>query len=560
MKLKTYSKTALWVLVSFSLSLMAAACDTKDTLSGRDGGVTGGAGVSDPLEVATDRGSIRGSISSEGVVAFKGIPFAAPPVGANRWKAPQPVDPWTETRDATSFGPECPQMSLITRAYSPKSNEDCLYLNLWTPDPPSPKPLPVMVWLHPGAFFFGSGIGDSDQYAGDHLVRKGVIVVTLNYRLSALGFLAHKALSAEDPSHSSGNYGLMDQIQALKWVQKNVAAFGGDKNNVTIFGESAGGRSVILLLTSPAGKGLFHKAIAESGLGMTTTATLAEAEEQGDLFAKAKGCKEAADVLTCLRALPPEQLAGGPGDLTPGIALPKGGINYFDKGINFFPQAISDGVVVPDTPDKVYNNKTLVSTVPVLHGAMTSEGALFHGGLFGESPVVDETEYETVLAKRFDRVSEIVTKYPIADYPTPNDALTAVTGDAFFVCGTRRMARYLTAMGITNYVYTFNLTLDKTLLPVLKDKAFHSADIAYVFGNNSILGVLSEENRPASDTIMSYWTRFASNGDPNGGDSPIWPPYDETADPYLNIDKPIEAITGLKKDKCDFWDTVKMSW
>jgi len=558
--------------------LMALACgdDDDDSASsgkggafvgkGGSGGLGGaaaaeedaGASTSEPLEVATDKGRVRGDVSSEGVRAFKGMPFAAPPIGANRWKAPQPVEPWTETRDATAFSHICPQMNVLTKKYDADSDEDCLYLNVWTPDPPPSKPLPVMVWLHPGAYFFGSGVGDTKQYVGDNLVKKGVIIVTLNYRLSALGFLAHKELTAENPSHFSSNYGLLDQIEALKWVQHNIAAFGGDRDNVTIFGESAGGRSIALFLTSPSAKGLFHKAIAQSGLVMMTTAQLTEAEQQGDRFAKAKGCTDSAAVLTCLRGLPADQLAGVPADLIAGTETPKGGIMYVDKGKQFFFEAISDGVVIPDTPEKLYRDKKLASDVPVINGATTSEGTLFHGGVFGEPPVADQTEYETVLAKRFDRVAEISSHYSVAGYPSANDALTAVTGDAFFVCPARRMARYLAAAGIKNYLYSFNLTLDEVPLSVLKDRAFHSVDLAYVFGNRSILGRVSETNQPVSEAVMNYWTRFVATGDPNGSDTPNWPAFDDTS-PYLNFNNPIEAKTDLKKDKCDFWDTVHMS-
>src|SRR5580658_10271703 len=232
--------------------------------------------ITNGLDVPTDEGMVHGATAG-GVRSFLGIPFAATTGGDNRWKPPQPAAAWTTTLNATALGPICPQIDPSTMAYSTTSDENCLSLNVWTPDPAPTTPVPVMVWIFGGAFVFGSG--GAAPYSGNNLVPKGnVVVVSMNYRVGALGFLAHSALAAEQSSGSAGNYGLLDQQAALQWVQTNIAAFGGDKTNVTLFGESAGGKSVCLQMLSPGSRGLFQQAIVESGLCLTPGFTLGVAE------------------------------------------------------------------------------------------------------------------------------------------------------------------------------------------------------------------------------------------------------------------------------------------
>ena len=297
--------------------------------------------------VTVDGGQISGT-SEDGVRAFKGIPFAAPPVGALRWKAPQPVVPWTGVRAADTFGAECMQTPYPTGspyASEPRPiSEDCLYLNVWTTAKPGDK-RPVLFWIHGGAWTRGSG--STPTYDGAALARRGVIVVTTNYRLGVLGFLAHPELTAESDHHASGNYAILDHVAALKWVQKNIAAFGGDPAKVTIFGESAGSWSVNVTQATPLAKGLFRAAIGESGGQFARVATLEQAERAGAALGKSLG----ADSLAALRALPAEKLNG---------------VQAFRTGVNV------DGYVLPQDVRSIFAAKQQ-SQVPVIVGSNANE-------------------------------------------------------------------------------------------------------------------------------------------------------------------------------------------
>ena len=519
--------------------------------AGSGGGDSGGASdASVPApEVTTDKGKVRG-IVVDGVNAYLGIPFADTTGGQNRWKPPQPAPAWSSTLETTAFGKVCPQISPVTRMYDVASDENCLTINVWSKQLAPATKLPVMVWFYGGAFAFGSGGG---AYDGAHLARTaGVVLVTLNYRLASLGFLAHPALTAE--SQTSGNYGLLDQIAALKWVKANIQNFGGDPANVTIFGESAGGRSAVLHLLAQQSHGLFHRAIIESGLPIMQGATRAAAEEQGVRWANERGCggdagSDAGDALACLRALPPSALiASAPS------ALP-GGLFYQGSGSAFF-QPIVDGVLITGQPETLLAAGNLAK-VPVLHGSNTAEGALFHTGVFGDTPVADEAAYREALGRRFGtNANAIVAQYPVSGFATANEALTAVSSDAFFVCSTRKFARLLSAAQVPNYLYSFSGPLDPSVRPELSGKAFHSAEIPYVFGNAFILGTIPEAYKPLQTAVQGYWSRFAKAGDPNGAGAPAWPAYTTVQDQHLALGMTIAAGTGHNKAKCDFWDTI----
>ncbi len=535
----------------------AAACSSSSTspatpASGDAGGGDAGMSattVSTGLDVPTDKGMVHGA-TSKGVRSFLGIPFGASTGGPNRWKAPQPAAAWTGTKMATKLGPICPQINPSSMAYDPTSDEDCLSINVWTPDPAPAGPLPVMVWIFGGAFVFGSG--GAAPYGGDHLVPKGTVVVSFNYRLGALGFLGHRALAAE--SQSTGNYGLLDQRLALQWVQTNIGAFGGDKDNVTVFGESAGGKSVCLQLVSPGSKGLFKRAIVESGLCTVPGLALADAEAEGDRFATAMGCTDATSALSCLRGLSADVVTKGPAS----AAMLPGGIFYQNDATSFSFQPIVDGQFLPDEPETLFAGKK-ASAVAVLQGANTSEGVLFHSGVFGDTPVTTEADYEAALMRRFGASEAMVlAQYPASSYASPNDALTQVTADSFFVCPARKLARLLDAAGIKNFLYSFNGSLDATPLPALAGKAFHSAELPYVFGDNYLLGSLPDGGQPLADAIEGYWTRFAISGDPNGAPSPTWPAYSAAGDQHMTLDTSVAAGAGLEKAQCDFWDSVAL--
>jgi para-nitrobenzyl esterase len=534
------------------LLALAACCSCSAGPSGSSGSSADGGGdaasIQTGLTITTDKGNVHGKTAG-GVRAFLGIPFAGSTAGSARWKAPQPVAPWTGNRDATALGPICPQINPSTMAYDTTGSEDCLSLNVWTPDPAPARPLPVMVWIFGGAFKFGSG--GAAPYGGSALVPKGVVVVTLNYRIGALGFLAHQGLAAEATDGSTGNYGLLDQRAALEWVQSNITAFGGDKDNVTLFGESAGGNSVCLHLLSKGSRGLFHKAIIESGLCMKTASTLAAAEATGDRFATAMGCTDASTTLSCLRALTPQAVTNGPTN-TP--AMLPGGLFYQDSGSEFFFQPVVDGPVLSDQPETLFAAKQ-IAPVPVLQGANTGEGVLFHSGVFGDTPLASVADYQAALMRRFgSSASTVAAQYPPAGYPTPNDALTQVTADAFFVCPARKTARLLEAAGNKTYLYSFGGTLDNTPLAPLAGKAFHSAELPYVFGQNYLLGSVPAANAPLADAIEGYWTRFAATGDPNGGSAVAWPAYSSSSDQDMTLDTTIAVASGLEKAACDFWD------
>ncbi len=527
------------------------------------------------LDVPTDKGMVHGATAG-GVRSFLGIPFAATTGGANRWKPPQPATAWTTTLNATALGPVCPQIDPSTMAYATTSDENCLTLNVWTPDPAPTKPLPVMVWIFGGAFVFGSG--GAAPYSGNNLVPKGdVVVVSMNYRVGPLGFLTHSGLAAEDPSHSSGNYGLLDQQAALKWVQTNIGAFGGDKTNVTMFGESAGGKSVCLQLLSPGSQGLFAKAIVESGLCLTPGLTLAAAEAQGDRFATAMGCTDmdSGAALSCLRALSPTALTNGP--TTPPAQLP-GGLFYQDSSTSLSFQPIVDGVFLTDQPAALFTaNKE--AAVPVLQGANTDEGILFQIAALGPyTSVTSNADYVAALKRTFGpNADAVAAQYPVAGgdagagdsgaaitdagatgtvvFDTPDEALTQVSGDAFFVCQARRLERILSANTAKTYLYSFNGPLTAVPVPQLMGVAFHSAELPYVFGNKYLLGTVPDAGLALVDAMEGYWTHFAQSGDPNGGSNPTWPAYTTAGDQNLNLDTSITVGTGLKKANCDFWDS-----
>jgi para-nitrobenzyl esterase len=564
--------TALLGLCSCSSKSSTPSNSAVD--SGSADVVTADVAIANGLDVMTGNGMVHGATAG-GVRSFLGIPFAATTGGDNRWKPPQPAAAWTTTLNATALGPICPQIDPSTMAYATTSDENCLSLNVWTPDPAPTTPVPVMVWIFGGAFVFGSG--GAAPYDGNHLVPKGdVVVVSMNYRVGPLGFLTHSALAAEDPSHSTGNYGLLDQQAALKWVQTNIAAFGGNKNNVTIFGESAGAKSICLQLLAPSSQGLFNKAIVESGLCLTPGLTLGPAEAEGDRFAQAMGCADAdsATALPCLRGLSATAITNGPA--TPPPQLP-GGFFYQDPSTSLSFTPIVDGVFLTDQPTALFAaNKEIA--VPVLQGANTAEGILFQIAALGPyTPVTTEADYLAALTRTFGAsASAIAAQYPIADadagatnldagvdgavaFDSPNDALTQVTADAFFVCQARGLERLLTANAIKTYLYSFNGPLTGVPVPQLVGKAFHSSELPYVFGNSYVLGSVPDAGLPLVDAMEGYWTQFAQNGDPNGGSNPMWPPFTTAGDQHLNLDTTITVGTGLEKANCDFWDGIAAS-
>lgn len=499
----------------------------------------GGGGLE---QVQLDNGPVTG-VREGNLWAFKGIPYAAPPVGDLRWRPPQPVTPWKKARLCQEYGPSCPQPGggPFYLEVGPTS-EDCLYLNVWTPARTSSERLPVLVWIHGGSFVTGSG--SMAVYSGANLAAKGVVVVTINYRLGPLGFLAHPALTAEAGEGSSGNYGLLDQIAALRWVQRNIAAFGGDPQRVTVFGESAGAISILDLLVSPLAEGLFQRAIVQSGIlldagfGVSTTGTLTEAEAAGEQFAQRLGVDSRSDVAAQLRAkTPAELLAAGEDE------------NLLEKGLTWKP--VVDGYVLPDLPTKLWLAGKQWP-VPLLIGSNADEGNTFLAGL-----TVSKEEFVRQMEGIFGPFAEeALALYPVTTAADISGAFSRMLTEVGFA-STARFAAGVMSEVAPAYLYQF------TRVPLGNPLgAFHGVEIPYVFGNAGLftaLGEIEEADYRLSEALMGYWTRFAATGDPNGESAVAWPRYDRVEDQHLELGDTIRVGSGLYKAACDLADRVRQA-
>jgi len=454
-----------------------------------------------PAPVKVQGGLVQGT-NEDGLTIYRGIPFAAPPVGDLRWRAPQPVVPWEGVRETMKFAPGPIQSGRPPSGMS----EDCLYLNVWTPAKSPKDRIPVLVWIYGGGF--SGGATSERNYSGEKLARKGVVLVSIAYRVGQLGFLAHPELSAENKKHASGNYGLQDQIAGLQWVKKNIAAFGGDPNKVTIFGESAGGISVSMLCASPLAKGLFTGAISESGgsFGPPRPNTmpgenlkrLADAERSGQDFAKAAGASTIAD----LRKLPPDKFPAGRGL---GSSWP-----------------IIDGLVIPDDQHKLYAAGKYNHT-PVLVGYNSDEGASF-------SPPRTPEDYVAGVKARYGKFADdLIKAYP------PGAGAVAKTArdlarDAAFGWHTWSWARLQSQTGKSRvFYYYFDQHPE---YPADSPRAGygspHGQEVAYVFQHlNQNSPQTTKTDLEVSDAMSTYWVNFARHGDPNGDGVPAWPAFSD---------------------------------
>jgi para-nitrobenzyl esterase len=552
------------VLPFFCIALFAIGCSSgpgaEDDTDGAQGGAGSGSGghtadsngagggggggcpttaAAEPGVVITNRGAVRGALSGN-TYAFKGVPYAAPPTGQLRFKPPTEAACWSEVRDATEFGAECPQYE--DRRFS--GSEDCLTLNVWAPVAARQGSLPVLVFVHGG----GNAQGSSAiaMYDGGWLAEHqpgGVVVVTLNYRLGPLGFLAHPALSAESEQHASGNYGILDQIAALEWVQGNIAAFGGDPARVLLFGESAGAADAGVLLASPLAAGLFTSVAMESGrVGDSWFVPLEEAEQGGLSIADAAGCTDPTAAAQCLRDLTPQgALLAAVGHYGSGFAPP---------GHKLYPNI--DGYVLTANPIDAMKSGSH-NHVPVVVGANRDEMTYFY--LEGEGPpVTNEVEYEAALSTTFgaDNVSAILAHYPADNYPTPLGAFIAATSDANFICHARRVGRALHE-GQNEPVYRYLFTQGLAVGPSAWAGAFHSLELLFLFHSFDKYRYPANPSELAlADAMSTYWTRLAS-GDPNGPGATDWPGDDPDA--YLLLEDPISS-SAAPVGQCDFWDTT----
>jgi para-nitrobenzyl esterase len=508
---------------------------------------------SDPsmVVVSTDKGLVAG-LQTETMNKFLGIPYAAPPVGALRWQPPQPPASWQGQLDATQFANHCPQVASFFGL--PATTEDCLYLNVYAP--PSGEDLPVMVWIHGGSLT----VGESDDYDPTMLVEQGVVVVTLNYRLGVLGYLAHPALSNGGPHGASGNYGFMDQQAAISWVQRNIKNFGGSPNNVTIFGESAGGLSVHVQLASPLAKGLFQRAIIESGAYVlynyatlaTDTATLATAEKWGKTLASSVKCadKTAAETAACLRNVSVATLLAYPS--AGQIAAPN-----------------VDGYVLTKTIGAALESGKF-NHVPVMEGSNHNEWNLFVGAYFdlAGNPVTS-SNYKSCIADSFEMsvtnpdIPFIVKEYPLTSYSTPSVALGVSGTDGIFACNSRTSIR-LIAKFVPTFAYEFNdPNAPQLFLPADSNLtqgygAYHGSELQYIFNlpNAPYKSPLNAAQQQLSSDMVSYWTQFARTGNPNSSQTPLWPQYARKADQFQLLGPPTPTTESgfAAGHKCSFWD------
>lgn len=492
----------------------------------------------------TESGALQGVVGG-GELVFRGIPYAAPPVGNLRWHPPTPPLPWTGTRDASAFGNVCPQLNGNNQ---PIGIEDCLFLNIFlASQPPHGQQQPVMVFIHGGSNRQGS-THNPPFLDAPPLATQGVIVVTIEYRLGMLGFFANPLLTAEGGG-SSGNYGLMDQIAALAWVQRNITAFGGDPTHVMVFGQSAGSYDVQVLLTSPLAKGLFWAAGMESGsLLHGQVLTLAALEPLEESLVTSLGCDTASDVLACLRAAPAANVVNN-----------QSAVPNIPGGLTSRTLAIEPHVLPVDPFDALQQNG---SPVPLLVGSTREEAS---GGTPSDdptaSPPLDEAGYEAAVHAEFDPLgagvaNQVLTLYPATSYDAPVYAMIAVDSDYQGICEDRNTARsavHANGPAVWRYLYVHRYENDPTLNTL---RAFHGAELPFVFGSPQLIFggpyTPSAAEVTLAGQMMGYWSRFAKIGDPNGAGAVSWLHYDATTDAMLQIDETQTQINGYHNPQCDY--------
>jgi len=498
----------------------------------------------------TLEGAFTGETTSE--IVFKGVPYAAPPVGDNRWRPPATHRPRSGVQSAVDFSPACiqpPWNVAFARNIAGKfgsdpnlvpalgeTSEDCLYLNVWSSNFGGDEPLPVMVWIHGGSNV--AGAGSEATYDGKNLASKGVVVVTINYRLNVLGFFAHPGLTSESERGVSGNYGLLDQIAALEWVQRNIAAFGGDPGRVTIFGESAGAVDVGYLMASPLADGLFHRAISQSGgYTIAETRTLADVEAQGVQLVEKLGMADETDALGAMRAKDAGELMAET-------------FAAFPKGVNLGPA--KDGWFLPELPGHVFSAGKQ-RDVPLMIGVNADEWATLR--FFTPKHTVES--FRAALLWTYGAKGEQAEAlYAVESAEELQAALDRWMTDLVFVGPSIYMARSMANVPSNTFFYVFSRRLPG---PGGDDLgAFHAAELPYVWDNLNLNPWVPYEDydRELADIMSSYWVQFAATGDPNGGDLPTWPSFGTDAESYLDFGDVVEAMRDFRAEETEAYSAV----
>lgn len=531
------NRFVLRVVAPALLAFIMASCqeDSQPQPSKTDTPVT--------TTVGLDSGAIQGNQRAGALKEFLGIPYAAPPLGKLRWRAPQPVEPWAGTLDTRAFGLPCLQPPALAEFYDrkyPQTSEDCLTLNVWTRATNQADRLPVMVWIHGGALVIGSG----SDYDGAALTERGVVLVTINYRLGPFGFFAHPELSAQDANGTSGNQGYRDQIAALQWVQANIQAFGGDPNNVTIFGESAGSWSMSVLQASPLARGLFHKVIGQSGARFLPLSDLkvakygfASAEQRGvqlsELFT---GQPDAP--LASLREMPAQQMMDA-------YAADPDVLNNFDA------LTIVDGHVLPAEVDTVFA-ASQQANVPVLVGSNAQEASTFDPAMFYPEDA-EPMNYGTMQLQQVDQLlpeadAALQDYYPVDDEEQARTSWIDFRTDAMFTQPMNLWAEHMLKVSSPAYLYWWDW--QPSIEGSQQYGAFHAADVAYVFGDLDMFDIDNTPDEQAfANLMMDIWTQFAKTGDPSIPGVITWPAYTETGKETAILGPQLSITNGVRLEQ-----------
>lgn len=518
--------------------------------------------LSPEAPVTVTGGQVRGAHAEANpdIMTFKGVPFAAPPVGELRWRPPEPVEPWTGVHDATTTRSTCVQAAGGLEPQEPQS-EDCLFLNVWAPREPT-EPQPVMVWIHGGSYTGGSG--SAPLYDGTQLASQGVVLVTINYRLNVFGFLAHPALTAESDHDASGNYGLMDMVAALEWVRDNISAFGGDPDRVTIFGESAGAGAVMSVMLMPQSEGLFHRAIAESSYVIGWDRQLRDAvgdwgsaEAQGVQIAEALGAT-GQDALATMRGATSAEVSAA--------AAAGAGIVFSRSGYVWAPNV--DGWTIPADPLLMYEDGQQ-HNVPLITGINGNEGSLFTPQLQIGDVAAFETHVRTVYPSVAD---DLLAHYDATSPASAQAAIDHLVHDMFFAGPVRTQAT--THVKVTSPVWLYHFTRVPPTDFGATMGSHHAAELVYVFGGMTprsatpsgdplapmTMGDWTETDRQLSEAMMGYWVQFAATGNPNRDGLPAWTEFDALTDQHLTLGDSVSEGSGLHNEGAELFTEFETRW